>query len=180
MPSNMECPICKTAIDDVRQTPFCPTCQWELVEIPNDSSDELKKYYMKLRTDFQDYYSHIKEKGSLEITIRNLCQENEVLGEKVKNCDSDIVIKEEELNKQRKELVRLETIQKDITQVNQELSKIIGEIQKAQKQQKKLDDYENVLQELLDSYNFVNWNGYQDSELNKIKKFLQQKGLLNE
>lgn len=180
MPSNMECPICKTAIDDVRQTPFCPTCQWELVEIPNDSSDELKKYYMKLRTDFQDYFSHIKEKGSLEITIRNLCHENEVLAKKINEDNRDIAIKEEKLNKQREELVRLETIQKNITQVKQELSKINGEIQKAQKQQKKLDDYEKLLQELLDCYNFVNWNGYQDSELNIIKKFLQQKGLLND
>ena len=176
----MECPICKTIIEDLRQNQFCPKCQWELAEIPNNSSEELKRYYKELKKEFQDYYSHIKENESLKKTIQKLCQENEVLGEKVKDCNSDIAIKEEEFNKERKELVRLETIQKDIIQVNQELSKIIGEIQKAQKQQKKLDDYENVLQELLDCYNFVNWNGYQDSELNKIKKFLQQKGLLNE
>lgn len=174
----MECPICNTTIDDVRQTPFCPTCQWELLEIPNSSSDEMKRYYEELKKDFLKYYSQIKAKGILEVEVRKLDQNNEDLRKEIAANDDKTAQRNAELEKQRKELARLKKIQNEIVQANQVLSGIQQSINIALQQLALSDNYNNMLQELRSSYLIAYRNGYDNRQLKKIEKYLKGKKLL--
>jgi glycosyltransferase involved in cell wall biosynthesis len=43
----MKFPVCDKNIKNIEDTQFCPQCGWELIVIPNNSPDELKKFYQK-------------------------------------------------------------------------------------------------------------------------------------
>ncbi|MCW3108630.1 MAG: hypothetical protein JWQ09_3136 [Segetibacter sp.] len=42
--TNQNCPVCNCQIQDGHEI-FCPTCNWELIVIPNTASQGLKNFY---------------------------------------------------------------------------------------------------------------------------------------
>lgn len=176
----MKCPICKTTIDDVRQNPFCPTCQWELLEIPSNSSDEMKQYFNTLENNFQEYYSQITRMTALSEDVSSLQKSNEAVQQDIDKCNKEIAQEEEKLSQQQEEYDRLQKIQEEITKANQILTENEKEVKKAQKIDKQSQKYDEMLQELLRSFLIVKRRGYLDNSISIIEKFLRRKGILNE
>jgi hypothetical protein len=49
----MKCPICNHIITD-QNIQFCPECGWEMIIIPNNASEQLKKYYENKKRIFSE------------------------------------------------------------------------------------------------------------------------------
>ncbi len=176
----MICPICKTTIDDVRQNPFCPTCQWELLEIPSNSSDEMKQYFNTLENHFREYYSQIIRMTAFSETVSSLQKSNEAIQQDIDNCNKEIAQEEVYLIQQQKEFDRLQRVQEEITKANQILTENEKEVKKAQKIHKQSQQYDDMLQELLRGFLIVKRRGYLDNSISIIERFLRRKGILND
>lgn len=175
----MKCPICKTTIDDVRQIPFCPTCQWELLEIPSNSSDEMKQYFKTLENNFREYYSQITRMTTLSEAISILQESNKAIQQNIDNCNKEIIQEEGKLNQQQEVFDRLQKVQEKITKADQILSENEKEVKQAQMILDQSQEYDEMLQELFDNYLIVKRRGYLDHSISRIERFLRKKGILN-
>ncbi len=176
----MKCPICETTIDNVRQTPFCPTCQWELLEIPSNSSNEMKQYFKTLENNFREYYSRITRMTDLSEAVSSLQKSIEVIQRDIDKCNNEIAQEEYCLIQQQKEFDRLQKVQEEITKANQILSENEKEVKKAQKIHNQSQKYDDMLQELLRGFLIVKRRGYLDHSISTIERFLRRKGILND
>lgn len=176
----MKCPICKTVVDNVRQNPFCPTCQWELLEIPSNSSDEMKQYFKTLENNFREYYSQITRMTTLSEAVSSLQKSNETIRKNIDNCNKEIAQEEDKINQQQDEFVRLQRVQEEINKANQILAQNEKEVKKAQDIYNQSQKYDEMLHELLRSFLIVKRRGYLDNSISIIERFLRRKGILNE
>ena len=79
----MECPICNTVVDDTHETPFCPTCHWELVVIPSDVSEDMKRYFEDRQKAYRDCYLYIKDKQAMEQELEKLTNDHLALKQEI-------------------------------------------------------------------------------------------------
>lgn len=163
----MECPICKTVIDDTRNTQFCPTCHWELVVISADASPGMKAYFDRKLKAFQDYYSAISAIPSLESEIQKLEDENSDLERQIKDRKKDL--------KDSRKALSIEEQLHDVESKIRETELIISDADTFADQ---LDAYQEKLLKLKDAYGRALRNGIHSKYQNEIKEFLTRNGLL--
>ena len=174
----MECPICKTKIDDIRQIHFCPVCQWELLEIPSNSSQELKDYFEELRSSFKTYYSQVKKDREISASTEELIHANIALEESIEEKGKTLDQMRGEKEQQQEKLDHLRKLNEKILQIESDINKINTDIKKVQKLLDSSKDYDVILEKLLDDYRVAYNNGYR-KELKEIERWLRKKNLLN-
>lgn len=174
----MECPICKTRIDDIRQIHFCPVCQWELLEIPSNSSQELKDYFEELRRNFKTYYSKLQKDREISASTEKLIQANKALEKSLAEKSEALGQMRQQHQQQQEKLDHLKKLNEKILLIESEIKEINAEIKKAQKILDSSKDYDKILKKLLDDYLVAYNNGY-GKELKEIGRWLRKKNLLN-
>jgi rRNA maturation endonuclease Nob1 len=107
----MKCSICDTAIDNIKNTQFCPVCGWELIVIPENASDELKRFFKEKEELHKKNYLKYKE------SVAKL----PVLTAKHKNAQNENLLRQKEIDRLR--------LRKQ--QLQQELKKMDGKIRLA-------------------------------------------------
>jgi DNA repair exonuclease SbcCD ATPase subunit len=174
----MECPICKTRIDDIRQIHFCPVCQWELLELPNTSSQKLKDYFEELVSNFKTYYSQLQKDREISASTEELIQANKALEESIAEKSEALEQMRKDQKTRQEKLDYLRELDKKILVMDSELKEIETDIKKAQKLLDSSKDYDKILKKLLDDYLVAYNNGY-GKELKEIGRWLRKKNLLN-
>ena len=118
------CPACNKAIVQ-NESVFCPTCDWELLLIPDNASQGVKDYYseklIKHRKNIADKEQLIKEKNhglavidqmkgqiadfqSKNKTLTKDNEENKAYKAKVTMLENNIKMKDQEINSLKKSL----------------------------------------------------------------------------
>lgn len=73
----MKCPVCDKNIKDIETTQFCPQCGWELIVIPDNSPDELKRFFQEKEKLYKaNYLAHKENAGKLTTLNRDRQTEN--------------------------------------------------------------------------------------------------------
>lgn len=158
----MECPICKTVIEDPRSTQFCPTCHWELVVISADASQGMKDYFEQRRKAFQSYYSIIEEIPSLKDEIKKLEKEKKSLEHKIKERDTELETCNEALS-----------VEEQLCELQREIDNNEASVAKMD-----WDTYQADLKILKEVYEQARHMAAGYGMLDEIKEFLINKGLL--
>ena len=167
----MECPICNTVIDNTLETSFCPTCHWELVVIPSDASEDMKRYFEGRRDAFHNCYSLIKEKQVRSQELEKLTNDNLELKQKISAAITTLQEKLEILE-------RMKSVSEDLESTGRDISSVQDEIERMNRLATQSQNYQGDLGNLKLAYEKVVHLGCSD-QVNKVKAFLRNKGVIN-
>ena len=166
----MECPICNTVIDDTRETPFCPTCHWELVVIPSNVSAAMKRYFEGRRDTFLGCYSSIKAKQAKEQELKKLKNDNSALKKKISAAKTTLQQKRETLKRMESVLVDLESTRCAIRSVQEENARMRELATQSQ-------NYQGDMVALVEAYEKVVRLGCAN-QVKEVRSFLKNKGVI--
>lgn len=175
----MKCPICKTTIKDIRRSPFCPACQWELMEIPSNSSDEMKQYFRNLENNFREYHSQIKKITDLSLECSSLEKNNKAKQNNINNYNNEIEQEKKNIELKQKEYNHLKEVENEITYANQLISENMKKMEEYKNILSLSQNYDKNLQELLEQFLLCCRRGVYRSEIIiDTEELLRRKGML--
>lgn len=166
----MNCPICNTIVEDTYKNPFCPTCQWELVLIPEETSPEMRKYFFDRQKTFRDCYQSIKEKQTLEREFEKIISDITSLNEIITNKISLLQSKEQILERLNSVPAELKTTRESIKSLQEEITRLRMIAAHSQ-------NYQSDLKALKVAFEQVVHLGYRE-QVKKAEAFLKSKGII--
>lgn len=175
----MKCPICKSEVNDVRDTPYCPICQWELIEIPSSSSTEMHRYYDMLTACFKECYAQTAGNKLLAAEVEANKNEIRMQSEKKEHDSEMLKAKQQELENLKQQLRHLRAVSEQLTQTEKDIHSTEQSISTARDILRLSSDYDELLKQLLDDFLVARYNGYgPTSEMQEIENFLKSKKLI--
>ena len=93
-----KCPICDTSISDVKAQ-YCTECNWELIVIPDNSPDDLKRYYQEKENRYRNAFKGNNEKilklekqlNSLETIVKVVNDDSKSLKFRITELERTII-----------------------------------------------------------------------------------------
>ena len=168
----MNCPICKTAIRDIKENLFCPVCHWELAALPTNAL-LLKKDYEKRFIVFHNSYDNSDTIKSLSNKIKCSQKKNESIEKELAKLKTEIKEKINVFGQLEMEWIALQKVQKENCTKQKELKEIEQKIEIERSRLKDLWALEGKVKELESAYRTVSNRAVGNMDtLKLIKKFL--------
>jgi chromosome segregation ATPase len=167
----MNCPICNTTINDIKENLFCPVCHWELAALPTNALS-LRKEYEKRLAAFQSCYEQSDTIESLSNKIKYTHEKNESIEKELAKLKTEIKEKVNVFGQLEMEQIALQKVQKENCKKQKELKEVEQKIEMERSRLKDLLALNDKVKELEKAYKYAFHRGY-GNKLAVIKKFLE-------
>lgn len=167
----MNCPICNTTINDIKENLFCPVCHWELAALPTNALS-LRGDYDNRFAVFHNSYDGFDTVDTLSKKINNLKKGNEAIENELTKLKKDVKEKTYRFGQLEMEQISLQKAQRENSKKQKKLKEIEREIEIERNVIKDLLTLEEKVKELEKAYRYAFRRGF-GNKLSVIKKFLE-------
>lgn len=170
----MNCPICNTTINDIKENLFCPVCHWELAALPTNA--------LSLRKDYEDrlviFHSISDNSDTIEFLSNKIkCsqKENESIENEITRLKIEIRERTKQFGQLDMEWISLQKVQIDLQNKQKKLKELERQIMREKARLKVLLAMEEKVKELRDAFKVVSRRGIRDDmpTIVVIKRFLE-------